>query len=112
MALLALFACTGEEEEDPCFEEPALTWENFGQGHMRTHCNGCHSSQLREGRRQEAPIGIDFDTWNGVVNWGERIYIRTLEQKTMPPLGGPTEQELLRFDQWMVCEVLQEVEAQ
>lgn len=109
--LLLLLGCDdGVETDDPCVDDPPLTWENFGLNHMRTHCNGCHGSQLRDGLRNDAPMGIDFDTWQGVVQWGERIQIRTIEEKNMPPLGGPTEAELERFAQWMACEVLPEVD--
>lgn len=105
-----LVACgPGEVEEDPCPTVPTLTWENFGKGHLDKHCNGCHSSQIQDHRRNDAPVGVDFDTWDGTVQWGERILVRGLDTEyPMPPGGGPSVEELEAFDEWMRCEVLGE----
>lgn len=107
---LLLLACADPSETDPiadlCSKDPPISWERFGQGHMRTHCNGCHGSQLDEYERNDAPPGVDFDTYAMVENWSERIYLRTLITQDMPPLGGPTEEELKQFEEWLVCEVL------
>lgn len=107
---LLLVACGPEEvAEDPCPSVPALTWENFGKGHLDKHCNGCHSSQILPHQRNNAPVGVDFDTWDGTVQWGERIWIRGLSTEApMPPGGGPGVDELAAFDEWMRCEVVGE----
>ncbi len=107
MRLLLLLAGCGTPAEDPCPSEPPLTWENFGKGFLDKHCNGCHSSQILPDQRNGAPPGVDFDTWYGTVDFAERIHVRTLSTEApMPPGGGPSEEELTAFDEWMRCEVL------
>lgn len=91
-----------------CLRTPALTWDNFGKGHMDKHCNGCHSSLLRPEIRNEAPVGVDFDTYAQTVFWADRIWERGVVQVSMPPGGGPGPDELARFEEWMLCEVLRE----
>ena len=90
-----------------CLRDPPLTWENFGKGHMDKHCNGCHSSLLvREELRNGAPLGIDFDTFEGNLEWGDRILQRGIIEVSMPPGGGPSAEEIRLFQEWVVCEVL------
>jgi len=96
------------QAEVQCDHEPPLTYENFGDGFLRQHCNGCHSSYREyEWQRSGAPGGIDFDTWDTLLEWSDRVQIRT-EQGTMPPSGGPTAEERSLFLEWMACEVLPE----
>lgn len=108
IALLLVGCDNAEPVDDPCSSEPALTWENFGKGHLDKHCNGCHSSQIRPEQRNNAPVGVDFDTWDKTVQFGERIWIRGGETLDMPPGGGPSEDELRLFEEWMHCEVLED----
>jgi uncharacterized membrane protein len=110
LGLLGLSACDEAEPvdpDDPCVSEPALTWENFGKAHMDKHCNGCHSSMMiLPHQRNDAPPGIDFNTYDMVVGWGERAYVRGVETMDMPPGGGPSPEELANYEEWMLCEVL------
>lgn len=112
LLLLALFACDdhllGVHGSDlPCDREPPLTWENFGEGHLAKHCTGCHSTYLETpDARENAPLGVDFDTWQGTLDWADRIWERTVVIGGMPPGGGPDAQEQLLFEEWMDCEVL------
>ena len=89
----------------PCDREPPLTYENFGEPWLDQHCNGCHSSLLYQHQRTKAPLGVDFDTWQGVLDHAGRIDVR-VSDGTMPPAAGPTEEERRLFDEWMQCEVL------
>ena len=105
--ILVLLAC-GEGGDDSatetCGRTPPLTYENFGQGFLRSHCTGCHGVLLPEEQREGAPLGVDFDTWGDVLNWAERIEIRTAEE-TMPPGGGPSAEERAKLAEWMACDV-------
>ena len=89
-----------------CSREPPLTWENFGEGSLGLHCNGCHSSLLRPDQRNGAPVDIDFDTWQGTLDWARRIHIRTIVEESMPPGGGPSPAEREMIEEWLQCEVL------
>ena len=95
-----------EPSVNSCLRSPPLGWENFGEGHMDKHCNGCHSSLLdRVELRNGAPLGSDFDTYDGVLLWADRIHTRGVVQVSMPPGGGPSAQELTLFEEWLLCEV-------
>ena len=84
----------------------ALTWDSWAHGFFLNWCTSCHSSTLPEEERQEAPPGMNFDTYPGVVENAVAIEYRgvTAEPKyLMPPNGGPDlkERELLRL--WIEC---------
>ena len=111
----ALSAC-GKSESDSssaagpdCSRSPPLTWDNYGKGHMDKHCNGCHSVLIPEAQRQGAPAGVDFNTYADVIEWHDRIIARStravLEEPTMPPGGGPSDEELRKVLEWLECEV-------
>ena len=91
-----------------CSRTPALTWDNFGKGHMDKHCNGCHSVLIPEYQRQGAPGGVDFNTYGDVLEWHDRIIARgtrdVLDEPTMPPGGGPSDLELQMLLEWLECE--------
>lgn len=114
MSLLLLLGCTLFAEEDSadpeCTRTPPLTYDNFGEGLMNKHCVGCHSSLLPEGMREEAPVGVDFDTYQGVLTWAARIEARaTGDAPDMPPGGGPSADEVARLTEWLHCEVADDV---
>lgn len=91
-------------KERPCPEDSFLTWDNFGSPFMDTWCNGCHGAGLPDGMRQGAPIGIDFDTLEDVRAQDDRIWARAGDQNdTMPPIGGPHEEERAMLGEWLAC---------
>jgi hypothetical protein len=102
-------ADSAEADGPDCSRTPALTWDNFGKGHMDKHCNGCHSVLIPEAQRQGAPAGVDFNTYADVIEWHDRIIARgtrkVLEEPTMPPGGGPSTLELEMSLEWLECEV-------
>ncbi len=98
------------DDSAACDRQPPLSYERFGQGVLSKQCTGCHSSYLPEGSRYDAPLGVDFDTYQGVLDWGERILVRTVEERTMPLGGGLSEEELALFEEWLVCGVLPDAE--
>lgn len=115
LLLLALLSCAEPDEDSgaagPCDRSPPLTWDSFGQQFMHTHCAGCHSSLLPEELREGATLGVDFDTYAGVLAWADRIRARSLgEAPTMPPGGGPEIAELDRLEEWLGCQVAQDLE--
>ena len=89
-----------------CQRDPPLTYENFGEGILQRHCNSCHSVYARAGQRANAPLGVDFDTWDDVLTWGERIKVRSIDEDTMPPAGGMVPEERVGLEEWLRCEVL------
>ena len=53
-------------------------------------CTGCHSSDLQDGARQNAPLGINFDSLEGIREHRELILERAVNRGDMPPAGGPS----------------------
>jgi cytochrome c5 len=93
-----------------CLRDPPLTYDNFGHGMLNRHCNSCHTEAAREGQRGGAPLGVDFDDWDMVLAWAERIQVRTVDESTMPPSGGTLlADERAKFAEWMRCQVLPSV---
>lgn len=86
---------------DPC---ETITWQTYGEGAMRDHCTGCHSSTLEGAEREGAPAGVDLDTLDAVRSLAPRIEARVLDgEPTMPPVGGPGEVERERLRTWLEC---------
>ena len=88
---------------DVC-EKSYLDYGNFGKPFALDWCRGCHSSAVPVNMRQKAPAGVDFDTLADVQHWRERIAIRaTGAMPTMPPAGGPSEEERVLLAEWIGC---------
>jgi len=100
------------DSDDPCVHDPPLSYDNWGKGFMEKHCNGCHSSIVPPSHRNNAPPGVDFDTYPGVLAFASRIDERAilLNPSPMPPGGGPTEEELSLLYEWLTCSVYPDVE--
>jgi hypothetical protein len=107
VTMLAVASCgRSDDTGNLCVHDPPLTYDNYGRAYLDQYCNGCHSSLLPEDHRRNAPMGADFDTYEGVLTWGERLVIRgTGEEPTMPPGGGPSPDEVSVFKEWLECEV-------
>jgi uncharacterized membrane protein len=108
--ILLLLACALLPDSDSgpgeCDRDPPLTYDNFGEGFLNKHCVGCHSSLLPAGMREDAPVGVDLDTYQGVLTWADRIEARaTGETPDMPPGGGPDTEEIALLTEWLHCEV-------
>lgn len=115
VVLVALLV--GCAQEEVCVHDPPLGYtDDFGEVFMDKYCAGCHSSQYPDEHlnRNDAPGIVNLDTYGGVLEYAERIYIRTLqsENRPMPPGGGPTDEELLRFEEWMRCQVFPDAEVE
>ncbi len=104
-----LAACGRVEDtaEFACDRDPPLDYALFGEGYMSTHCTGCHSSLLSGEDRVGAPDGVDLETYDGVLLWADRIDARaTGAEPTMPPGGGPTEEDIALLEEWLYCDLL------
>ena len=114
MILLLLTACgdkpteTGsiEPSTDPpewCQEEMEVTYENFGEGFLLTHCQGCHAGDAPN--RFGAPETVSFDNEEQVNQWLSLIMFTILDDQSMPPAGGITEDELTLVEIWLECDL-------
>ncbi len=91
-----------EVSADPCDSAPISTWDNFGQGFLRTNCQGCHAAAAPD--RHGAPPGAVFDTLDDVRFFRDRIVATAaVEAPTMPPAGGVRDPDRLRLALWLRC---------
>ncbi|MEQ1566934.1 MAG: hypothetical protein ABMA64_14930 [Myxococcota bacterium] len=104
--LLALAACTGDGEADPCADAP--TWDGFAEGYVQTWCLPCHSAIVTGPDRQGAPEGLDFDQWSEVYPYRDRFALRATgevpeELGPMPPMGGVPQSQVELLGEWLAC---------
>lgn len=84
--------------------EPRQSWETFGQGFVTSQCQGCHASSAPD--RFGAPEAVVFDTEGDVIALSGRILARaTGPEADMPPAGGPTEDDRIRLERWLRCDL-------
>ena len=115
-SLLVLAACGAEDPEPapvsgfttvwerPCPEDSIVTWQTFGAAFVRTWCTSCHSADLPEGMRRDAPLDVNLDTAGGVRRNLERVWSQAADgNAVMPPLGGPDRAERERLGEWLAC---------
>ena len=80
------------------------TYNNIGKPFMMTWCTSCHHTELPEAQRAGATANVNLDTYDGVLMHLDRISVRTLsEPPTMPPAGGPSDIEIQRLREWIIC---------
>ena len=117
LLLVSLLAACGNDigsepvipdDDDPLpvskCETSFLDHDNFGAPFVANWCRGCHSSAVPMNMRQKAPIDVNFDDEGDLVVWAERIKIRASGTKpTMPPAGGPGEEERALLAEWIDC---------
>ena len=84
---------------DPC-AGPVPT---FSQVSLFDVCTTCHSSQLSGGARQNAPQGIDYDTYQAAVNNAAQG-VSAVMAGVMPLRGSVTQQQKLDFYTWAACD--------
>ena len=101
-----------DADEIDCDE---LTYENFGQAFFQSYCLRCHSvTNVGDIARNDAPVGIDYDTLEGVREFATRIRLRAGELGDMPPLlvpvPRPSEEERLQLIRWIDCDTPSETD--
>jgi hypothetical protein len=90
----------------PATDCPTDSWvryDNFAEPLVSTWCLPCHSSTLPEALRQGAPVGMNFDSYDGIVQWSDRMLDRMSIRADMPPKAGPSPDERALFAEWIAC---------
>lgn len=86
---------------DPvCEDAPVVAWENFGDGFVRGHCQGCHASTAPD--RHGAPHDVTFDAEADVRRRADDV-LALVESGAMPPGGGVTDDDLALLRVWLGC---------
>lgn len=85
--------------------EPVFEGENGIKAKVfATNCTGCHSSTLSGSARQNAPDGINFDTFSTAVTSGKAAVNRAVTQNNMPPTASSfaalTDEQKLALSNW------------
>ncbi len=90
-------------EPDDC-ETSFLDYQNFGAPFIANWCRGCHASGVPETMRQDAPLDVNFDDHGTTMQWKTEILRRaTGDAPTMPPAGGPSDEERALLAEWLAC---------
>ena len=97
------------DEEPVCRHDPPLTYENYGEGFIDQFCTGCHSSLIAEEQRMGAPEAYNFNTYEGILYWADKM-AEPVDDGVMPPGGGPTDIQKELFAEWMACDVMPDAE--
>lgn len=105
LTLMLVAACKGGEDASvACPDDSFVTYENFGEPFMLTWCTPCHSSHLSiPEERQDAPDGVNLDSYEDVVNHAEYIQIFAVDTDAMPPAGGPDDEDRELLAEWIAC---------
>lgn len=94
-----------------CPPDSELTYESFGREFMDSYCTRCHSSALSGAARNDAPVGHDFDTLDGVLAVAEHIDEYAAAgpagvNTAMPPSApAPSEESRRQLGEWLACEM-------
>lgn len=93
-----------------CPETSTLTYDNFGKAFFESYCTGCHSSALAEGDRHDAPLGFDFDTYAGIMQFAVDIDSIAAAgpnaSNAKMPIDDPKPSldERTKLGEWLACE--------
>ena len=107
MILLLLWACGagGQTETDTstslCTDPSVPSYEEWTQGFLMSKCQSCHASTAAN--RYGAPEPVTFDTYEQVDNWRSSIARTVLDEQSMPPSGGVTDEERILLELWLHC---------
>lgn len=107
LALCLTGACiaSGPDELDDmaCPQDSELTYANFGEEFLGTHCQRCHASDSDD--RNGAPNTLHFDTIDDVRDRANRIFVRAAADNTSMPPGpdDPPEEERMLLAEWLAC---------
>lgn len=89
VVLIALAIVSHPKPQVAAEHAPLVTFSSV-KGIMERRCNSCHSEKPTDDIFTLAPAGVTFDRPEQIKNFAARIYVRAVEQKTMP-LGNKTQ---------------------
>lgn len=95
---------TGDSDVVESCGADKLEWDSFAEPFFVVWCTSCHSAEALGERRYGAPEGVNFDTYEGALQWTDRIRARAVDSADMPVGGyGPSPEERIRLGDWLDC---------
>ncbi|MEZ4741217.1 MAG: hypothetical protein R3B45_02020 [Bdellovibrionota bacterium] len=87
-----------------CDEGSSLSYKNFGNAFLLDHCTTCHSSEINNNERLNAPIEMNFDSIELVQIWRANILeVMQKKENSMPPTYELNQEEKDNFINWLRC---------
>ena len=111
LALLFVIACTEGRDKDTgdelpdvlgqCDSDQAIAWADV-QPIFAAYCTSCHASDLPADERQDAPIGVDYDTaetarLNADLTW------QMIRYGMMPLYSEMAPEDAMLVWEWLNC---------
>lgn len=90
-----------ELEAGPCATEADVTWDSFADGFFTSRCQACHASATPD--RRGAPADVTFDDEESALEMKDRVRARVIDEPSMPPGGGISDDERALLDVWLRC---------
>jgi mono/diheme cytochrome c family protein len=105
--VLALASCgegLGDSTGSTCPPDSMLTYENFGQAFMQSHCTSCHGSS-----GPESPALSSLEQVRGSLGDVDRAAAAgpSAVNTYMPEGGSVTEAERRELGEWLACGALE-----
>ncbi len=92
-----------------CTAGSTLTYDTFGRAFVEAYCTRCHASHLSGAARERAPVGVDFDTIEGIRAHADRMDSQAAggparTNAFMPPADPfPSTAERALLGEWLAC---------
>lgn len=93
--------CDGAKSDPAPVDCEGYDWDTVGAPFVYTWCTTCHAPSVQD--RGGAPVGVDFDTYEGVLRFLSEVEQRAVIDQDMPPMGGPFEDDIADFSIWIDC---------
>jgi uncharacterized membrane protein len=98
-----LLACTApvDSASDTGCGPNVPTWTGWTQGFVTGQCQSCHATTSPD--RHGAPAAFTFDTLDQALDHADAVRASVLTDRTMPPAGGVSDDELVLLERWLDC---------
>jgi uncharacterized membrane protein len=120
LAALAFVACSNDNKGTPAEEEgtptgatcptgSTVTYDGFVKGFMEGYCTRCHDSKKSGDARNDAPLGHDFDTEEGILLVADHVDEHAgsgpnATNELMPPSSPtPPVEDRKKLSEWIAC---------
>jgi uncharacterized membrane protein len=95
-----LAACGGGDDGPDCTDTAA---QNRGMTVIASTCQNCHASSVTGAARMNAPVTVTFDDAGDIDMHDDRIRVRAVEMKTMPPAGALPAGQISDLEAFLDC---------